>query len=752
LSTGAVGSALLRVEDEALVRGTGCYVGDVNRPRQVHARIVRSPIAHGRLNGVNADAARELDGVLAVVSATDIANVAELKIPLRVPGGPNAKLALQTPLAVDRVRYVGEPVAVVVAVDPYLAEDAAEQVWAEIDELECVLDPAAETSTALFDSIPDNVVGGYDFVHGEDVDELFTQADVVIRERFHPHRHSASPMETRGLVAEVDDATGRLTVWGPTKVKHFNKRVLAGLLGMPEERIRFIEPDVGGGFGPRGEFYPEDFLVPWLALTLRRPVKWIEDRAENLVALNHSREHVIDLEVAATADGRLLAFRASNRCSIGAYVRPNGLKVPECAATHLAGPYCWRGFRSSVVGVLTNKTPIGTYRGPGEVEATFARERILDLLAARLGIPPDDLRRRNLVPVDRMPYRVELGAYAPLVYDSADYHAMFEALLEQAGHEELKAEQDRRRARGEAVGIGLACGLNEGGYGPYELAAVAAERDGTFTAQVGIASVGQGVRTALAQVLAEELEVAVDRVRICHHDTDEIRDGVGAFADRTTAIGGSAVLLAAGDLKAHARQQAAVALEVPPDTVVVERGEARAADGRSLTLGELGSTGSGRFEKETADYSFCSSLAFVAVDPATGKVKVERYVGAYDVGRAVNPLIVKGQLDGAAAQGLGGVLLEQFVYDEYGQPLATSFMDYLLPTVAELPEVESFWFEYPASNNPLGAKGAGSPGIICSHAAVANAVSDALSDDDVRVNSLPLTATNVWTMLAGARP
>jgi carbon-monoxide dehydrogenase large subunit len=750
----AIGRPLRRVEDEPLVQGHGCYVADLNRPNQVHARVVRSQLAHGRLRAVHLEDALAQDGVIGAFSATEIPNMAETKIPIRITPHEKANYALQTPLAVDRVRYVGEPVAVVVAVDPYVAEDAAEQVWVEIDELDPVLDPVGASqpgATALFERLPDNVCGGFKLHHGRDLDELFREADTVVSERLHAHRHSAVPMEPRGLVAELDAGSGRLTVWGETKVKHFNKRVLASLLGIADDDIRFIETDVGGGFGPRGEFYPEDFLVPWLALRLRRPVKWVEDRAENLVALNQSREHVFDIELAAKADGQLLGFRATDWCSMGGYLRTNGLKVIECAGMHLAGPYRWRGFAIEVLGVLTTKTPLATYRGPGEVEATYARERMLDILAARLGMDPVELRRRNLIPAEDLPLEIELGPeHEPNLYDSGDYPKMFEHLLEQAGYERLEAERSERRSRGEAIGIGVACCHNEGGYGPFETARIIAEPDGRFVAHVGVAGIGQGTRTGLAQILADELAVDVERVRILHHDTDEIKEGVGAYADRCTAVGGSAILVTAADLRMRARREGATRLGVDESEVDVEGDHVR-ADGRSVSFGELGLDVTGRYEKATTDMSFCTSLAVVSVDRATGKVTVERYVGVYDVGRTINPLLVRGQLDGATAQGLSGALLEEFVYDEQGQPLSTSFMDYLLATVAELPEVESFWFEYPDVNNPLGVKGAGGNGIIGAQAALANAVADALGADGVEITRLPLTPNNVRAMLREAR-
>jgi aerobic carbon-monoxide dehydrogenase large subunit len=744
----SVGLPILRKEDDRLIKGLGCYVGDVSRPDQVHARIVRSQVAHAKLLAVHLDQARGLPGVVAAFAAADIPGIADKKIPVRISPGGLDRFALQTPLAVGKVRYVGEPIAVVVATDPYLAEDAADEVWAEMEEFPPQLDPVPGSGAVLHELLPDNVVGGFDTSNGEDVDVLFRRAAVLVQERFSIHRHSAAPMEPRGLVAEADRESGRLTVWGPTKVKHFNKRVLAALLALPEDRILLIEPDVGGGFGPRGEFYPEDFLVPWLALQLGRPVKWVEDRVENFVALNHSREHVIEFTVAAQADGTLLGFRSTAWCSIGAYVRTTGLTVAKLAGLHMSGPYRWRGFSSKVVGVLTNKTPLGTYRGPGEVEATFVRERALDMLAAKLGLDPPELRRRNLIPAEALPFHVETGPGSEtLEYGSGNYPAMLADLLSKAGYQELRRDQARRRGRGEAVGIGLACFLDQGGIGPFEQARVVAESDGTFTGHVGVASVGQGVQTALAQILADELEVSVDRVRILHHDTDSIEDGMGAYASRTTSVGGSALVLAAREVRERARRDGAEHLGVAEHQVELRGDEVRADDGRTISFGALGCEASGRFETSAIDFSFGSVLAVVSVDRATGKVRVERYLGHYDVGRAVNPLIVRGQLDGAAAQGIGGALLEELAYDDQGQPLCTSFMDYMLPTLAELPQVESAWSEYPSEDNLIGAKGAGEAGIIGTLAVVANAVADALGPDGAAVTSTPLTADRVRALL-----
>jgi carbon-monoxide dehydrogenase large subunit len=744
----SVGKPILRKEDDRLIKGLGCFVGDVNRPNQVYARIVRSQVAHAKLVAVHLEEARARPGCIAAFAAADIPGIADKKIPIRITPARLGQFALQTPLAVGKVRYVGEPIAVVVATDPYVAEDVAEDVWAELEELPPHLEPMPGTGIPLHEMVPDNVVGDIDVENGEDVDDLFRCADIVVHQRFSIHRHSAAPMEPRGLVAEPDQKTGRLTVWGPTKVKHFNKRVLAALLGLPDERILLIEPDVGGGFGPRGEFYPEDFLIPWLALHLGRPVKWIEDRAENFVALNHSREHIIDFTLAALADGTLLGFHSTDWCSIGAYLRTTGLTVPKLVGLHLSGPYRWRGFRSKVIGVLTSKTPLGTYRGPGEVEATFVRERALDMLAEKLALDPAELRRRNLIPAAALPYRVQTGLPGEtLEYGSGDFPDMFDGLLASGEYARLRHDQARRRQRGEAVGIGVACFLDQGGIGPFEQARVVAESDGTFTGYVGVASVGQGVQTALAQILADEIAVSVDRVRIRHHDTDSIQDGMGAYASRTTSVGGSALVLAARKLRDDARRAGARVLGESEHEVEVRADEVWTEDGRVVTFGTLGCEAEARFETSTIDFSFGSVLAVVSVDRGTGKVGIEQYTGHYDVGRAVNPLLVRGQLEGAAAQGIGGVLLEELAYDDQGQPLCTSFMDYMLPTLSEIPDIQTTWSEYPSEDNLIGAKGAGEAGIIGTMAVIANAVADALAPDGIAVTSTPLRADRILALL-----
>lgn len=748
-----VGKPVRRLEDRALVTGSGQYAADVHRPGQLWARIIRSPVAHGAIVEVDLESAREMPGVVGAYGGAEVPELAAARIPLRMEAGeesPVPEWGLQPVIASDRVRYVGEPVAFVVATDPYLAETAAEQAWIEIDEEDAVLDAldSLEGGVLLHPEVGTNVNLEARFAGGSDVDELFAAADVLVSERFYEHRHGSTPLETRGLLAELGE-DGRLTVWGAAKVKHFNLRAIASVLGMPPDQLRLVESDVGGAFGARGELYPEDYIIPWLALKLGRPIKWVEDRAESLVALNQSREHYIELEVGATADGRLLGFRTRNVTSLGAYMRTNGIVPPMLCAISMHGPYMWQGFEAHAIGVLTNKTPLGTFRGPGEVEATFARERMLDILASRIGIDSTELRRRNLIAAEAIPHTVRLGPDEEdvLRFGSGNYPEQLHRLLDHVDYRSLRERFESDAAPDASIGVGLACSVSESGVGHFEWARVTAEPDGSFTAYVGIAAVGQGIRTSLAQVVADQFEVPIERVRIVHQDTDEVEEGEGAFGDRGMIFGVGALLAAIDELKRDACR--VVAERTGEDAEVL--GDCVVGTDARYPLSDLGVAGTGRFEPGGPTWlSFCAAVAVVSVDTATGKVSPLLYTGVYDPGNAVNPLLLEGQFTGAAAQGVGGALLEESSYDAAGQPLSATFMDYILPTAAEMPVIESLIVEYPEPSTPLGIKGGGNSGIVCTHAAIANAVSDALRRYGTQVTSMPLRANSVRALIRSA--
>ncbi|MBV9003371.1 MAG: xanthine dehydrogenase family protein molybdopterin-binding subunit [Solirubrobacterales bacterium] len=733
LARGQVGAEAPRADDLPLVDGSAMFIADLNRDGQLWARVVRSPVASAVIVGIEISAAVRHPGVAAVLTADDVPDV---QIPIRLPfaATPECELALQPPLARDRVRYVGEPVAVVLAEDPFTAEDAAELVALELEERTPVLDlRAGSGADSVHDRLPDNVVNRVPMVCGE-VDRLFATAEVVVSESVVVHRHTGMPLETRGLLAEWEEGEGRLTVWGAAKVKHFNRQALAQMLDLSPQSVRLIEVSVGGAFGVRGEFYPEDLLVPLAAMRLGRPVKWIEDRREHLVATNHAREQLHELEVAASEDGRLLAFRDRAWCDQGAYVRSQGLLPALLPALQIAGPYAWEGFSIEASAVLTNRTPVGTYRAPGVTEATLVRERALDRVAAELGLDPVELRRRNLIAADRMPWVFDLGPQGePIVYESGDFPGSFEALLAQAGYDDLRAEQRGRAPGGEAVGIGVSAFCEVSAVGPFEQARIALE-DGRFAVYVGVGSVGQGVATVLGQIAAETLGVGLERVAIHHQDTADTPEGFGTFASRSTVLAGNAILLAGQDL----RRKAAAALGIAEDTLDVDLEYARLAPQRL--------TGEGTFEKEHPSFTFGANLVLVSVDRELGRVRVERHLVAHDAGRAVNPALLRGQLCGGAVQGIGAVLFEELRYDRTGQPEVSSLEDYLLATAGDVPAVEAVIIENPAPTNPLGIKGSGEAGMAGAPAAVANAVADALGAGAESL-ALPLTPARIRALV-----
>jgi carbon-monoxide dehydrogenase large subunit len=741
-----VGRPLPRVEDLRLLTGRGCYGDDFNRPGQLHARFVRSDASHGRLIGVDTRAAARVPGVVKVITAADLGDVA---IPVRLFPTENANRVLQPALARDRVRYVGEPVAVVVAADPYAAEDAAEEVRVDIEPLAPVLDAIAATepgSALVHDVIETNVIDSAHIRRGGDLDVLFERADVVVRRRLGVQRHAAVPLEPRCLLADYDASAPQLSVWGAAKVKHFNRRILADLLGLPEAVVRCVEGDVGGGFGARGEFYPEDFVIPWLAIDTGRPVKWVEDRRENLVALNHSREQQWDIEYAATGDGILLAFRARAWFNQGAYARTHGsVLLPRLMLNHIVGPYRWQAYEGQAASVLSNKTPAGTYRGPGQYEPTFVRERMVDMVAREVGLDATEIRLRNFVDPDDLPYDTglpDVDTGHPVFFEEGDFPGLFRNLLDRVDYPALRRDVSARQSRGERVGLHATAFIEMGNPGTFEQARVIAEPGGRFVAHVGVASVGQGIETVLSQVAADVLQVPIERVHVSYQDTAIVPEGQGAFSSRATVYGGQAVVGAIRVLLAHARAAATARFEVPAEEITFADGAARWGDD-SVPIAELASEGFYRYEPPGGSHILSgANVGMVRVDPDSGHVELLRYAIAYEIGRAINPLTLEGQVRGAAAQGFGGALLEEFAYTPEGQPLSTSFIDYAMPTATEIPDVDVVLVELGETDpeNPIvGAKGAGEGGIIATGATIAGAVADALGPPGWSLSALPIT-------------
>ena len=761
-----IGSSVKRREDVPLLRGVGKYVGDIRRPGMVHAAILRSTRAHARLAAIDATAALALPGVVGVLTAADMPGLKT--IPMRTGIMEGLKRSQQTPVATDRVRYVGDPVAVVVAQDRYVAEDALELVEVAYEDLPAVTDARAAMAAdapRLHDEVPGNVPADFEVDVG-DVKRAFAECDLIIEETFETQRHAAVPLETRGLVAEYDEVRDLLTMWGPTKMTHTNWRILSELSGLPQSAIHFIEPAVGGGFGARGEFYPEDFLVPFAAMHFRRPVCWIEDRSENLKAMNQSREQSYRVRLGLRKDGAILAMDAEILFNMGGYTRTHGGLPVMASSAMLRGPLRIKNYHCRAYCVLTNKTPVGTYRSPGRYEANFVRERLLDMAARRLGLDPAELRRRNLIRPEEMPYDHGRHPFHYMVYDSGDLPGQLEAALGHMGYDELRQRCADAKAEGRAMGVGIGCFVETSGIGPWEYARVEVGNNGGVVLYSGVNSVGQGIATALSQIVADEMCVSIDDVRVVHGDTAKVPFGNGSNASRCTVMGGSAAVGACRKVKDKLLRLAAAELEIDAGDLEVADGRisVRGAPERSLDFAALarlalpgpalakgftpGIAEEDFFATDKRPFPYGVHMVAVEVDRETGMIEILDYLVMEDIGRKVNPMIVEGQMAGGLAQGIGGALLEEFVYDEDGQPQATSFMDYLMPTAMDVPPGRFISTEdFPSPNNPLGVKGAGEGGITAAGAALANAVSDALG---VEVTRLPLKPAYVLELMDAA--
>ena len=740
-----IGKSVNRLEDFRFLTGNGAFVDDVTLPGQAVMAILRSPHAHARILGIDFSGIHGLPGVIDAFAGTEVAAAfggALPRIPLRLAPFPGFERMLQAPIASDRVRYVGEPVAVVVAENRYIAEDALEEIAVEYEILPAVTDIARSASgeVLLFEDAGENMGARYQVGRG-DIDAAFAEADYTRRERFVTNRHAACPMETRGLIADFDGK--RLRLIGAGKVTYFNRRHLAPAFGLAESDIELIEQDVGGGFGARGELYPEDYLVPVASRRAGRPVKWIEDRRENLMACNHSREVVCDLEIAARRDGTILGMRATVQGDMGAYIRTNGGVVPSKTIQFLPGPYRVPAFAADMQALVTNKTPVGTYRGPGRVEANFCRERMIDMMAQDLGLDPVDVRMKNLMTPDELPYRMgELVLNDPdATLDDGDYPAAFRRLLAEIDYPALK-KRSGTVDDGKAFGIGFACFVESSAAGPPESARVSLSRDGNIEIRIGASSVGQGVETGMAQICADTLGVPPDDMTVLHGSTTLLELGGGTFNSRNTVMAGNAVRMAAEALREKCVEQAALRWNVAADAVAYEDGGVR-HDDRALSLTEIAdfagplSADATYANEGRVSYSYGAHVALVRVDTATGGVEIERYLLTEEIGRALNPAMVQGQAVGGVIQGIGGALLEQMLYDEDGQFLTASFADYLLPTSAEAPPVTAIALQdSPSKMNPMGFKGAGEGGIVAVAAAIANAVADATG---LNIKELPLT-------------
>jgi CO/xanthine dehydrogenase Mo-binding subunit len=758
-----VGRSVLRLEDPPLLTGAGRYVGDLSFPHQLHMRVVRSAYAHGRIVEIDTAAAAATPGVVAVWTSRNIAELPPIGLREGL-GTATADLARLTPylqpvLARERVRYVGEPVAAVFAEDPYLAEDAADLVDVQVEELPVLLaaiDAPGELSPG-HDTEADIIRKGYG-----DLERAFAGAHQVIELDLTIGRHSGSPIETRGALARYDRAADVVELHGAAKIPHVTRDLLARTLGRDPGSVHLHEGHVGGGFGIRGELYPEDVLVALAALRLGSPVKWIEDRREHLMAANHSRQQRHHIRAAVDREGRILAIDDTFFHDQGAYLRTHGTRVADLTAGMLPGPYRAPAYRVTGHVRLTNKTPAATYRAPGRYEGTFVRERLMDAIAAKLGIDPVEVRRRNLITSAEMPYQRPLDAIGDeVVYDSGDYAGLMDKALAAVGWDGVQEGLRQRRAAGEAVGAGLAIFVEKSGLGPTDRVTTSVDNDGVVEVVTGGASVGQGFETIMAQIAADALGVDYRRVRVVHGHTDRIERGVGAHASRATVMTGSATHIAARALRERALEAAAGLMQLPVSALDLVDGKVirrDMPDGPSMELGEIsrnspgGLHAEGRHTTEHMNYPYGVHVAVVRVDRATGGVDIERYLTAYDIGRAVNPMLVEGQIAGGFAQGVGGALSEEFRYDERGEPLSATFADYLMPTAREIPRLEMIITEdAPSPLNPLGLKGAGEAGVNGVGAALAAAIDEAVGIPGA-VTGVPVTPQRLKEILDRHRP
>jgi carbon-monoxide dehydrogenase large subunit len=758
-----IGQSVERLEDPPLVIGRGEFAGDINFPHQLSMRIMRSAHAHGRIVSIDTEAARALPGVFAVWTAADVADIPP--VDFREGSIPALDPYRQPVLANGLVRYVGEPIAAVFADNPYIAEDAADLVTVEIDELRPVLDaeaPPLEFSPG-HDSEPAIIRQGYG-----DVDAVLRTAPHVVELELAIGRHSGVPLETRGAIGRFDASRGILELHGAAKVPHRNQELLSRMLGIPPSAVHVHESHVGGGFGIRGELYPEDVLVCVAAKRFKRPVKWIEDRREHLIAANHSRQQLHKIRAAVDNDGVILAIDDVYFHDQGAYVRTHATRVVHMTAGILPGPYRVPAYRSVGHFRLTNKTPAATYRAPGRYETTFVRERLVDAIAAKLGIDRIEVRRRNAITTAELPYERPLEALGEHIFmDTGDYIGLLDKQIAQIDWQKLNAEVQKRKAAGELVGIGISMFVEKSGLGPADGVKITVDTSGMVEVVTGGASLGQGFETVMAQVAADALGVHYKHCRVIHGQTDRIPYGIGAHASRATVMTASATHIAALNVRKKALEAAAELLQASPDALDIVDGEVVRKDrsgGPSISLGKIadslaptakalgdrdpGLSAEGWFRVDHQVYPYGSHVAVVRVDGETGGVTVERYYIAYDIGRAINPALVEAQIVGGYAQGLGGALSEEFIYNERGDPLAVTFADYLLPAVHETPTPDVLLTEdYATPRNPLGIKGAGESGITGVGAAIASAIDDAIGIPGA-VTRLPVTPQRLKQLLA----
>jgi carbon-monoxide dehydrogenase large subunit len=768
--TTMVGAKIKRREDPRLITGRAQYVEDIQLVGTLYAAFVRSPYAHAKISNVDVSAAKAQPGVFGAYSGADLVDA---KFDVSVPTAaelPGLVKPAHPPLALGEVRFVGELVAVVVANDPYAARDAAEAVTVQYDELPAVvdLDKAAAGGPYAHSGLESNIAYEMPIKVG-DVDAAFAKADVIVKERIVNQRVVPCPMEPRTMLAEWQPGPQQLTLWSSTQIPHLLRTNIAMLLGLPEIKVRVIAPEVGGGFGAKLNLYPEELLVSWLSMQFGKPIKYIETRSECFQAMTHGRDQIQYVEAAATKDGMLLGLRMKILSNLGAY---HQLLTPAIATfTPLMAQGCYKmeGLECQLLGVFTNTMSTDAYRGAGRPEATFLIERMIDLVAIKLGIDPAEIRRKNFIGGAEFPFATLTG----LTYDSGEYAASLDKALELADYKGLRAKQAELRKQGRYMGIGLSTYVEVCGMGPsaampapgWDSATIRVEPTGSVTVMTGVSPHGQGQETTFAQIVADRLGVPIDAINIIHGDTDKVQYGVGTFGSRGTAVGGAALSLAIDSIQAKAIKIAAHQWEANPDDVEYKDGkiQVKGDPSKSLSTAEVGFMAfrginlpadvepgldaTRRFEPPNFVYPFGAHVCVVEVDPETGEVTILKYVAVDDCGPIINPLIVEGQVHGGLAQGISQALFEEAVYDENGQLTSGTFMDYAIPHAEQLIEFTTGHTETTTPVNPLGIKGVGEAGTIGSTPCVVNAVMDALAPFGVTHLDMPLRPEKLYNAM-----
>ncbi|MDH3403765.1 MAG: molybdopterin-dependent oxidoreductase [Acidobacteriota bacterium] len=781
MSAKIFGSGIRRREDPRLVTGSATYTDDITLPGMVYAAMLRSPHAHARIRSIDTAAAAAAPGVLAVYTGADTAEaLAPVPTAWLLPDS-DLQVADYPAIARDTVRYVGDIVAVVVAESRYQAYDAVDLVAVDYEPLPAVVDPELASRPGA-PQIHDGIAGNQALhwtVAGGDVEAAFASADVVVEERIVQQRLIPNAMETRSAVARFTRASGELTLWNTTQNPHIARFICSAVTGVPEDRLRVIAPEVGGGFGSKIAVYPADFVTVFCAMRLGRPVKWTETRSENYQATTHGRDHVQQVELAATRDGRITGLRCSVWAGLGAYLSTAAPGIPTILhGLMLSGVYDIPAVKEDVYGIYTNATPVEAYRGAGRPEATFMLERLVDRLAGELGLDPAEVRRRNLIPRFEDGHPVVTG----LTYDSGDYPAALEKLLAHAGYDRLRAEQAAARERGRHLGIGLATYVEICGLGPSQVAGAIGFQGGLWESAIvrfhpsgkvhvfiGASPHGQGEETTFAQIVASEVGVSPDDVKVFHGDTDNTPMGWGTYGSRTTAVGGAALALTARKIKEKAKIVAAHLLEAAVEDMDYEDGNffVKGSPDRGKTIQDIalmanvswnmpegvesGLEASTFYDPPNFTFPFGAHLAVVEVHPETGQVDLLRYVALDDCGPQINPVIVAGQVHGGVVQGIGQALWEEAVYDESGQLVSGTMLDYALPRADRLPEIEVLSTVTPSPHHPIGVKGVGEAGTIASTVTVYNAVMDALRPFRVGAVTMPLTPERVWRAIQEAQ-